>query len=636
MRAPSSRRRSSMRSYPRSIWRTLPISLRPSAHSAAISMAMPARMSGESSFSPRSRRGPSTIARCGSHMVTSAPMRTSLSVKIRRFSNIHSWIRTEPSLWVARAAAMLVRSAGKAGHGPSCTLALCSPTSRRMARRWLPGTTTSSPSSSECRPSRSKTMRIIWRSAGRHAAMRSSPPVTPASAMNDAISMWSGPTSCSQPRRRSTPLTVRRLEPIPWMSAPIFTSRRAGSCTGGSHAALCTTVAPGVSAAAISTFSVAITEGSSMNTSPARRPPVGAVIEMSLPKSKSAPSALKASTCGSSRRRPMTSPPGGGIRALPKRARSGPATRKDARMNPACSRSTAVRSTPPAQRTSSLAPRQSTRTPRSRSSASIDSTSRIRGTLRSTTSSSVRTEAARMGSAAFLLPAGTTVPDSGAPPSMTNFSMRGRRFGGAEPAAPERWARVTAMALEISREASWTLLCEWTESDSLLRHMLAVEAAMRAYARRFDEDEDLGGTTGLLHDLDYERYPSLEDGHPRHALRELEARGYPAEVVRGVASHADFLGVPREPRMEQTLYAVDELCGFLLALAYVRPDGLHGMTPKSVKKKLKQPSFAAAVDRDDLRSGAEELRVDFDEHLAFVIAALEEHADELVPARTAG
>jgi putative nucleotidyltransferase with HDIG domain len=192
------------------------------------------------------------------------------------------------------------------------------------------------------------------------------------------------------------------------------------------------------------------------------------------------------------------------------------------------------------------------------------------------------------------------------------------------------------MPLEISREESWTLLCDWTESDSLRRHMLAVEAAMRAYARRFGEDEDLWGTTGLLHDLDYERYPSLEDGHPRYALRELEERGYPEEVVRGVASHADFLGVPRETRMEKTLYAVDELSGFLLAVAYVRPDGLHGITPKSVKKKLKQPSFAAAVNRDDLRVGAEELGVDFDEHLAFVIAALEEHADELVPARDSG
>jgi len=192
------------------------------------------------------------------------------------------------------------------------------------------------------------------------------------------------------------------------------------------------------------------------------------------------------------------------------------------------------------------------------------------------------------------------------------------------------------MPLDISREDSWTLLCDWTESDSLRRPMLAVEAAMRAYARRFGEDEDLWGTTGLLHDLDYERYPSLDDGHPRYALRELEGRGYPEEVVRGVASHADFLGVPRETRMEKALYAVDELSGFLLAVAYVRPDGLHGMTPKSVKKKLKQPSFAAAVDRDELRRGAEELGVDFDEHLAFVIAALEERADELVPARDSG
>ena len=191
------------------------------------------------------------------------------------------------------------------------------------------------------------------------------------------------------------------------------------------------------------------------------------------------------------------------------------------------------------------------------------------------------------------------------------------------------------MPLEISREDSWTLLCEWTESDSLRRHMLAVEAAMRAYARRFGEDEELWGTTGLLHDLDYERHPSLEDGHPRYALRELEERGYPEDVVRGVASHADFLGVPRESQMEKTLYAVDELSGFLLAVAYVRPEGLRGMTPKSVKKKLKQPSFAAAVDREALRQGADALGVDFDEHLAFVIAALAERRDELMPAAAA-
>jgi predicted hydrolase (HD superfamily) len=164
--------------------------------------------------------------------------------------------------------------------------------------------------------------------------------------------------------------------------------------------------------------------------------------------------------------------------------------------------------------------------------------------------------------------------------------------------------------------------------------MLAVEAAMRAYARRLGGDEELWGLTGLLHDLDYERYPSLEDGHPRYAMRELEASGYPAELVRAVGSHADFLGIPRETPMEKSLYAVDELCGFILACAYVRPDGLQGMTPKSVKKKLKTPAFAAAVNREEVRAGAEGLGVDFDEHLAFVIAALAEHADELLPAAT--
>jgi predicted hydrolase (HD superfamily) len=113
------------------------------------------------------------------------------------------------------------------------------------------------------------------------------------------------------------------------------------------------------------------------------------------------------------------------------------------------------------------------------------------------------------------------------------------------------------------------------------------------------------------------------------ALKELEARDYPPELVRGVASHADFLGVSRDSNMEKALYAVDELCGFLMACAYVRPQGIHGLTPKSVKKKMKQPSFAAAVHRDELRDGAEGLGVDFDEHLAFVIAALEERADVL-------
>ena len=185
------------------------------------------------------------------------------------------------------------------------------------------------------------------------------------------------------------------------------------------------------------------------------------------------------------------------------------------------------------------------------------------------------------------------------------------------------------MSFELSRPEAWSLFCEWTESQSLRKHVLAVEAAMRAYARKFGEDEELWGITGLLHDLDYERYPDLETGHPRMALKELEARGYPPELVRAVASHADFLEVSRDSPMEKALYAVDELSGFIAACALVRPTGIHGLTPKSVKKKMKQPSFAAGVNRDEVREGAEELAVDFDEHVAFVIGAMEERADEL-------
>jgi putative nucleotidyltransferase with HDIG domain len=192
------------------------------------------------------------------------------------------------------------------------------------------------------------------------------------------------------------------------------------------------------------------------------------------------------------------------------------------------------------------------------------------------------------------------------------------------------------MQVRLSRDDAYTLLCAWTNSDSLRRHMLAVEAAMRAYAPRFGGDVELWGLTGLLHDLDYERYPNLEDGHPRYAMAELTERGYPPELVRAVASHADYLGVSRETPMEKALYAVDELSGFVLACAYVRPEGLVGMTPKSVKKKLKQPSFAAAISRDDLTRGAADLGVDFDEHLATVIAALAARREELVPERGPG
>jgi putative nucleotidyltransferase with HDIG domain len=180
-----------------------------------------------------------------------------------------------------------------------------------------------------------------------------------------------------------------------------------------------------------------------------------------------------------------------------------------------------------------------------------------------------------------------------------------------------------------TRDDAWALVCEWISSDSLRKHVLGVEAAMRAYARRDGEDEELWRVAGLVHDLDYERYPDLETGHPRMALEELRRLDYPKEVIDAVAGHAEFMGVPRETPMAKTLFAVDELSGFIAACALVRPTGIEGMTPKSVKKKLKAPSFAAGVDREEVRRGAEELGIDFDQHVAFVIEAMAEHAEEL-------
>ena len=182
---------------------------------------------------------------------------------------------------------------------------------------------------------------------------------------------------------------------------------------------------------------------------------------------------------------------------------------------------------------------------------------------------------------------------------------------------------------EISRDDAWRLVTEWVESDSLRKHVLGVEACMRAYARRWDEDEELYAVTGLVHDLDYERYPDLETGHPRYAIEELERLEYPQEVIDAVAGHAEVLGVPRESRLAKTLYAVDELSGFVAACALVRPTGIEGMKPRSVKKKLKQASFAAAVDRDQIQRGIEELGVDSDEHMAVVIEAMAEEGEAL-------
>ena len=172
-------------------------------------------------------------------------------------------------------------------------------------------------------------------------------------------------------------------------------------------------------------------------------------------------------------------------------------------------------------------------------------------------------------------------------------------------------------------------MCDWIASEALRKHVLGVEAAMRAYARRDGADEELWGITGLVHDLDYERYPDPDAGHPRYALEELRRRGYPDELIDAVAGHAEYLGVPRSTQLAKTLYAVDELSGLVAACALVRPTGIDGMTPTSVRKKLKQPSFAAKVDRDQIRRGIEELGVDEAEHIQLVIDALAERPDEL-------
>ncbi len=182
---------------------------------------------------------------------------------------------------------------------------------------------------------------------------------------------------------------------------------------------------------------------------------------------------------------------------------------------------------------------------------------------------------------------------------------------------------------QLSREAALALLEEWVGSQSLRRHCLAVEAAMRAQARARGADELLWGLAGLLHDLDYERYPDLETGHPRLAMAELERLGYPPALIRAIGSHANYMGIERVSEMERALAAVDELSGFVLACAYVRPEGVHGLGAKSVRKKLRQPSFAAAVSREDIERGAAELGVDLGELIEELIGALEPFAQAL-------
>jgi putative nucleotidyltransferase with HDIG domain len=181
----------------------------------------------------------------------------------------------------------------------------------------------------------------------------------------------------------------------------------------------------------------------------------------------------------------------------------------------------------------------------------------------------------------------------------------------------------------MNRDDAYSLVCEYTESESLRRHMLAVEVAMQAYARKYTEDEEKWGIVGLLHDFDYERWPNPPD-HPLKGAEILADRGYPADVIYAIKSHADYLDdCPRVSMMDKALYACDELAGFISACALVRPERIIGMKAKSVRKKMKQKSFAAAVNRDDMTHGAEDLGVDFNEHVQFVIDAMTVIADQL-------
>ncbi len=179
------------------------------------------------------------------------------------------------------------------------------------------------------------------------------------------------------------------------------------------------------------------------------------------------------------------------------------------------------------------------------------------------------------------------------------------------------------------RTAAWNLLTEFTQSESLRKHALAVEACMRAYARKFGGDEELWGVVGLIHDFDYERWPSLED-HPYRGNEILKERGYSDEIRRAIMSHAEYSGVSRDTPMEKALFACDELAGFITAVALVKPSkSLAEVDAKSVRKKMKDKAFARSVNRDDIVNGARDLGVDLDEHIAFCIEAMKGIGDKL-------
>lgn len=184
-----------------------------------------------------------------------------------------------------------------------------------------------------------------------------------------------------------------------------------------------------------------------------------------------------------------------------------------------------------------------------------------------------------------------------------------------------------------SREHAWNLVCEWVSNEGLRKHILAVEAAVRAYARKYGEDEELWGITALVHDLDYEKYPDMNDaehGHPRTALRLFEEWQWPPELIHAVAAHADFMGVPPESLLDKTLRACDDITGLIIATTYVRPSrDIRDVKLKSVKKKWKDKRFTAAIDREEIARNVADLGVDLDEHIQFVLRAMQDAAAEL-------
>jgi putative nucleotidyltransferase with HDIG domain len=182
--------------------------------------------------------------------------------------------------------------------------------------------------------------------------------------------------------------------------------------------------------------------------------------------------------------------------------------------------------------------------------------------------------------------------------------------------------------MEVNRRQAWETLTKYTQSEALRRHALAVEAAVGWYAQRLGEDEELWRATALLHDFDYEMHPTL-DKHPQDGAAILREEGYPEELIEAVLSHAEHLSMPRDTPLKKTLFACDELAGFVHACGLVRPDGIATLEPKSVRKKLKQPSFAAGVHRDEVYRGAEELELDLDEHIRNVIEAMRPIAGQL-------